>query len=700
MPSFCVRLVGGLLFTLATSIVAQAQPPKHVLMLHSWGPEFGDLYAKDMRVELSRQLPGRFELYEEWLVSARFTDRQEDAEFASYLNKLFTDHPIDLVITLGAPAANFVQRYQQSLFRTTPELLTDVEERRASGSSLTPNETAVVISVSFPALVENILRVQPRTSTVAVVIGNSPIEKYWVGQIRDSLEPFKHRVALTFLTDLPFNEVLRHAATLPAGSAILYILLSPDIEGIPQDEDMALAQLHAVADAPMFSYSDAYLGKGIVGGPLISGEEQGRETVSAAARLLSGENASDIREPTISLGKPKFDWRELKRWNIRESDLPPGSTILFREPSPWQRYRWQIALVAVVLVLEAILIVTLLQERRRRRIAEMNAHQHMAELAHMNRRAAVGELSASIAHELTQPLGAILRNSEAGQAMLQTASPDLSELASIMTDIERDDQRASEVIKRVRSLLTKTPSETCEVDLNAVVLEVFEFLSPQARAHHVTLSTNLAPRPLLVSGDRVQLQQVILNLVMNGMEAIRSTGGEERKITARTTLVDSTSAEVAIEDSGPGIPPDKAQQIFEPFFTTKDRGMGMGLSIARTIVASHGGRIWAANRRERGAVLRFTVPLANLERGTRSAPAAANQADSTVAGSQVNGAFDKAQIRAVGTSRTEAGTKTLDMLFQAASWIFAGSLNRICDWTDLQRLKNIKQLGLSGRTSR
>jgi len=640
MPSFCVRLIGGLLLAFATSIVAHAEPPKRVLMLHSWGPEFGDLYARDMRVQLSRQLPGHFELYEEWLVSARFSDRQDDAEFAIYLNRLFANHPIDLVITLGAPAANFVQRYQQSLFRTTPELLTDVEERRASRSSLTPNETAVAISVSFPLLVENILRVQPRTGMVAVVIGNSPIEKYWVGQIRDALEPFRHRVTVTFLNDLPFSAVLKHAATLPAGSAILYILLSPDVEGIPQDEDTALAVLHAVASAPIFSYSDAYLGKGIVGGPLISGEEQGRETVTVAARLLSGEDASDIRVPPISLGKPEFDWRELKRWNIRESDLPPGSTILFREPSAWERYRWQIASIVVVLVLEAALIIALLHERRRRRVAEMNAHQRLAELAHLNRRAAVGELSASIAHELTQPLGAILRNSEAAQSMLQTASPDLTELTNIMTDIERDDRRASEVIKRLRSLLSKTPSETREIDLNEVVLEVFEFLSPQAAAHHIALSTSLAPRPLLVSGDRVQLQQVILNLVINAMEAIRSAASREGMIiTGRTTLIDGASAEVAIEDSGPGIPPDRAQQIFEPFFTTKNTGMGMGLSIARTIVARHEGRIWAANRPEGGAVFRFMVPLARTERSATPVPNAANEAKSPGAGSRVSGAF-------------------------------------------------------------
>lgn len=647
MQSFGARLIGGLLLTLATALAAHGQPPKRVLMLHSWGPEFGDLYARDMRVQLSRQLPGRFELYEEWLVSARFMDRQEDAPFASYLNTLFADHPIDLVITLGAPAANFVQRYQQSLFRNTPELLADVEERRASGPSLTPNETVVAISVSFPALVQNILRVRPQTSMLAVVIGNSPIEKYWVQQIRDSLEPFKNRVTLTFLTALPFNEVLRHAASLPARSAILYLLLSPDVEGMPQDEDTTLAQLHAVANAPMFSYADAYLGKGIVGGPLISGEEQGRETVSVAVRLLSGEHASDIRMPSIGLGTPEFDWRELRRWNIRESDLPPGSRILFREPSAWDRYRWQIALVALVLALESALIVSLLHERRRRRIAEVNAHQRMAELAHLNRRSTVGELSASITHELTQPLSAIGNNTEAAELILATTSPDLGELKEINSDIARDQRRAIETIKRLRRLLAKSPTETQLVDLSAVVREVFEFLSAQAAAHDVTLSTSLSARPLLVSGDPIHLQQVILNLLMNAMDAIASAASNQRTITARTALLEGAVVEVAIEDSGPGIPPDKVEQIFEPFFTTKDAGMGMGLAITRTIVVSHGGRIWAANRPEGGAVVRFIVPLAKMDRDTALVQGVDNHPESVVAGPRAGGAFDSTITRGV-----------------------------------------------------
>ena len=643
MPSFHARLIGALLLSLLVTVVARADPPKRVLMLHSWGPEFGDLYAKDMRVQLDRQFPGSLELYEEWLVSARFMDAQEDGNFANYLGRLFAEHPVDLVITLGAPAANFVQRYHQSLFPGTPELLTDVEERRAERSSLTPNATAIADAINFPVLVEGILRLRPQTTTLAVVIGNSPIERYWVAQIRDSLQAYRSRINLLFLTDLPFNQVLQHLGALPPRSAIFYVLLSPDVEGIPQNEDIAFAQLHAAANAPMFSYTDAYLGKGIVGGPLISGEEQGRKTVSAAARLLSGEHAADIRIPPVTLGRPEFDWRELRRWNIKESDLPPGSTILFREASAWERYRWQIASVAVVLLLETALIAALLEERRRRRSAEMEAHKRMAELARMNRRSTVGELSASIAHELAQPLGAILRNTEAAELILQAGpAADLGELKDIMADIGNDQQRASEVIRRLRSLLAKAPIQSHEVDLNEVVREVFEFLSAQAAAHHVTLSTSLAQRPLFVNGDRIQLQQVILNLVMNALEAIRSGASSgERTVTGRTRLIDATLAEVAIEDSGPGIPADKWQQIFEPFFTTKDAGMGMGLSIARTIVTSHRGRLWAENRRAGGgAVLRFTLPLAGSERGATSVHTDVQPAGSDAASSSLSSAAD------------------------------------------------------------
>jgi len=611
--AFGVRRLRRCLLTavlLGAALTASAsEAPKRVLIIHSFGPEFGDFAAKALRSELDRQLPGRIELYESWLVSARFATSDEDPAFASYLKALFEDRALDLIITFGAPAANFLQIHRQSMFPQVPALLADVEERRVPPSSFTSNDTAVAIAVDFPAIVDHIQHLLPNTRNLAVIIGNSPIEKFWVGAIGRSLQVYRDRINLIWLNEMSFDELLVRVGNLPPGSAIFYVVLSPEVVGMPPDEDQALAKLHAAANAPMFSYTDAYLGKGIVGGPLISSEEQSRKIVNLAVRILTGEPAASLRIAPVHFASPRYDARELDRWRIKQSALPPASTVLFREPSVWARYAWQITAAGILFLVESALIIRLLYERRGRQSAEIESHQRMAELAHMNRRATVGELSGAIAHELNQPLGAILRNSEAAELMLDSGAPDMAELKEIIRDIKNDDERAGEVIRRLRRMLAKAPLEQQEVDLNSVVNEVFAFLSAQALARGVTLSTRLTSPSPSVSGDRIQLQQVILNLVMNAMDALGTGGGRERTVIGQTALVAGGLAEVSILDFGSGLPPDKTKQIFQPFFTTKVSGMGMGLSIARTIIERHGGRIWAENRPTGGAAFRFTLPL-------------------------------------------------------------------------------------------
>ena len=198
--------------------------------------------------------------------------------------------------------------------------------------------------------------------------------------------------------------------------------------------------------------------------------------------------------------KVLFDWHQLQRWKISESRLPPGSEIRFREPTTWETYRWQILAIAAVILLQAALILGLLWEHRRRRRLEVEGRQRMAELAHMNRQATAGQLSASIAHELNQPLGAILNNAEAAALMIKSPSPNLEEIETIIDDIKRDDQRASKVIKRLRRLLTRGVFDPQEVDLNEVVREVLQIASAQAAARDVTLDSK--SRPTAIAGER------------------------------------------------------------------------------------------------------------------------------------------------------------------------------------------------------
>jgi C4-dicarboxylate-specific signal transduction histidine kinase len=275
----------------------------------------------------------------------------------------------------------------------------------------------------------------------------------------------------------------------------------------------------------------------------------------------------------------------------------------------WEQYYWRALLVTGVVLTQALLISILLRERRLRFLAEVEARQRMSELAHMNRRATAGEMSASIAHELSQPLAAILLNAETAGHVLQGSAPDLSEVRDMLEHIRRDDQRASEVIDRFRSFLRRDPTERREIDLNATVDEVFRFLSVQALTHDVALAAEPLSTAIRVKADRVQLQQVILNLVVNGMDAVAHLPAERRRVVGRTGLAEGNQAVVSIADLGDGILAEKVTEVFKPFFTTKAQGMGIGLSIARTIIEAHGGRIWAENAPSGGAVFHISLPL-------------------------------------------------------------------------------------------
>jgi signal transduction histidine kinase len=599
----------ALLSPLRNTDVSAAEPHR-VLLLQAFGHRFSPWSdeAESFRTALSQAGLGPLDLIEVSLETDRVQDPRDEGPFVDYIRALVSGRRLDLIVPVGAPSALFMQRHRSSLFPSTPMLIVGADASRISRSSLAMMDTAVLWQIDLAIHIENILRLLPNTTEIAIVVGNSPIERFWTGELRRELQALAARVHFTYFNDLTFAEMLRRAAAMPPRSAIFWAMLTEDAAGVPHSEDQALAAMREVANAPVFGLCDYQLGRGIVGGPLFQTQVEGREAAMVAGRILKGEIPGDINPILMPAGAPQYDWHELQRWNIPEELLPRDSVVRFREPSVWYRYRWQLLWALALILLETVLIVRLLHERSRRRNAEIEAHTRLSELAHLNRRSAIGELSASIAHEIQQPLTAILSNAEAAESLL-TGIPQAGNIRQILTDIRRDDLRASEVMKRVRRMLAKAAVETQEFDLNEVVSEVFNFLAAQAYANRLTLDKSLALTGPRVSGDRIQIQQVILNLVMNAMDAIVTTNPSERKIIGRTVVVADSSAEISIEDSGPGIQAGKADQVFEPFFTTKEGGMGMGLSIARTIVETHGGRIWAENHRG-GAVFRIILPLA------------------------------------------------------------------------------------------
>jgi PAS domain S-box-containing protein len=253
-----------------------------------------------------------------------------------------------------------------------------------------------------------------------------------------------------------------------------------------------------------------------------------------------------------------------------------------------------------------------LTERKR---AEEALHEAQAVLAHVTRVTTLGELAASIAHEVNQPLAAVVTNCNAGLRWLAGSPPNLDELAGCLRRIIQDGNRASEVVTRIRSLVRRSAPVKEGLDLNDRVREVLRIANAEARRYGVSVRTELAPVPP-VRGDRVQLQQVILNLVMNGIESMKDVMDRPRELLIRSGPVKSSQVLLAVEDRGVGLDEQSVERVFEAFYTTKPEGMGMGLSISRSIVEAHGGRLWAEPNDDYGARFQLTLPI---ERGSQQA---------------------------------------------------------------------------------
>jgi PAS domain S-box-containing protein len=245
------------------------------------------------------------------------------------------------------------------------------------------------------------------------------------------------------------------------------------------------------------------------------------------------------------------------------------------------------------------------------KVADKEVEQRRKEVTHLTRVAILGELSGALAHELNQPLTAILSNAQAAQRLLARTPSDLAMVGEILDDIVTDDQRAGEVIARLRTLLKKGEASFQPLDFNGITTEVLALARSELIDRHVTVRTQLAPGLPSVLGDRVQLQQVMLNLLLNGCEAMGTRTSTERRVTVSTALDGDGLLLTSIADRGSGIPPDAADRLFEPFFTTKPHGLGLGLSICRSIIAAHGGRLWADNNTDGGATFTLALPVQN-----------------------------------------------------------------------------------------
>jgi signal transduction histidine kinase len=368
----------------------------------------------------------------------------------------------------------------------------------------------------------------------------------------------------------------------------------------------------AAASAPVYGFLDQFVGRGIVGGSLYSVSTQGMEAAKVVLQVLTNPEPAGPALLEVSGNKVLFDWRQMQRWGVSESSLPAGSEIQFRDATVWEQYRVSILGVVAAILLQTALITWLFYEHWRRQMAEAESLQRVHELARMNRFATAGELSASIAHEIRQPLASIASAGGAGLNWLKKTVPDLDEVRIALQKVVNESHRADDVIKSVRTMF-RNESPICErVNLNELIQQVITSTARSISSNNIVLDTDLTAVPPFVMANPVQLQQVILNLVMNAVEALGQPGHWARVLRLTTQTGPAGMVLVRVVDTGPSTDPKVAEQMFQPFFTTKSGGMGMGLSICKTIIEAHGGSLTAVPSKPHGMEFRIVLPLARI----------------------------------------------------------------------------------------
>jgi signal transduction histidine kinase len=585
--------------------IAWAAGGKQVLVLYSQrrDSQIAAIADREISQVLEEGLKGELDYYAEYIEESRFPDSAHDA-FRDYLALKYKTQRFDVVIAMNHAAFRFAEQNRNALFPDVPIvfLTRDPSIHRVA------NSVGIICALDFNDTIALALELQPDVRQVFLVNGADPMDQAWGGRAREQFRSFEPRIAITRLSALPRAQLETQLATLPAHSIVYYLVASRDGAGENLHPTKYLERVAVVANAPTYAWADFLMDHGIVGGSLKDIDAEAVAIAGLALRVLRGEPADSIPMSEVGATAREVDWRQLQRWGISEARVPSGTLVRFRESSAWDRYKASILGAIVIVLAQSALIVGLLYQRRARRKAEIDSQRNLSLAADANRRATMSALTGSIAHELSQPLNAILHNAQAGEMLVTSnrATPEV--LRGILTDIRAADVRATEIIERHRSMLKSHQVNQKPIDVRVVVQESLTLLAHDTNRKQVAVDVALPADPCIVLGDQVLLQQVVVNLVMNAIEAMADTPPDRRRITVRCDALEG-NAVIAVRDVGTGLAAKVDGYLFEPFVTTKTTGMGIGLTIARSIVDAHRGSLEAKNNPEGGATFVLRIPV-------------------------------------------------------------------------------------------
>ncbi len=549
-------------------------------------------------------------IIQEYLDLERFSDRVHVKQVVDMYNTKVRESTIDLIITVAPGAYDALKEYGMELLHQVPVIALEMnpqDEKR-----YTTEFPVVELQVEWnpQQSLEHAFALFPAHRHVIVIGGCSASDRMFTSGILKASLQFKETHQFSVLSCVSMDtilDVVHHArdSTLVFMSSLIF-----DADSNRFSSGMAISLVTSQSAVPVFTMSDNFIDYGGLGGYVISFLDVGKRAGLIARDLLEQDRTGGLTKISSSYFLHQYNWKELKKWNLLDSKvIPSNSTFHFREFNFFTFYRWQIAALVLFIILQTVLIYYLIRlSGRQKKVFWQKAENEKLyrKLVREDRLSIMAQLTASLAHELNQPLAAILFNAQAGLRFLASGKLDDQQVEAILSGIVEDDKRAGDIISSVRNLMKKETREKERVDLVAVIKETIRILHLDMKRQSIQVIFNDSSEPVYVFGDRIQLQQVFMNLILNAAFALSSKEDRPKQIHIKLSHSNSNII-VFFEDNGPGIDEAMRLKLFDAFVTTSEDGLGIGLAICKSIVQNHGGKIIAENRPEGGAVFSITL---------------------------------------------------------------------------------------------
>jgi signal transduction histidine kinase len=520
---------------------------------------------------------------------------------------------IDLFITVGPGIYPILEKYGLNVLKTSPSINIDLDMpgKPAILSHGNANSKEIILKLSSGNTLRTAFDLFPRYANVFVISGVSATDRYFTSSIENCRKEFEPVHNFTFVSDLTIDSTISYVKKIPANSIVIVTTYLLDKNNIPFSTPEVCNIISKYCKAPVFPLTDSFAKKEDgIGGYVFSFLYLGKEAGRIGIEMLNGRQASDIKVNENSFYQSIYDWQQLKKWNLVNSKAISKDSIFYNENIHFfERYKWYILGILLFMTSQTLLILYL--SRLNRRQKEISAQMLETEILHRelireDRMAKMTELTASLSHELNQPLTAILYSAQAGKRFLQSGLLDLNNANEIFDNIIEDDKRAGGIISSVKSLMKLETREKEKLNLNALIQETVNIMHSEAIRQGIQININLAASPAYLIGDKIQLQQVLLNFIKNATIAVNNFNRDNKRVEI-VQLLDKGVVTVSVRDNGPGIDGAIKETLFKPFVTTRKSGFGIGLALSRSIIEKHKGEIWARNLEEGGAEFSFRL---------------------------------------------------------------------------------------------